>query len=74
VADPTRNDDSEAIRQAGSTPEDGDLSTRPAGWPGIPPPDERLRSAGDDVAEVTRGQEALEEELPSDRAQERGGP
>ncbi len=82
MADPTSDDETERIRQAGSTPEGGDRSTHPEGGPEIDSPDDRMqRSAESGEGEVpperpavTREQERLEEELPSNRAQERGGP
>ena len=70
MPDQTKPDeDTEAIRQAGSTPEDGDQSTHPRNWPGIPSP-----SGEGEVPDADSDEERLEEELPSNRAQERGGP
>ena len=73
-----RDPDDETLRQAGSTPEDGTQSTHPKGWPGIPDRDEAMRRSAEggegEVADVTREQEELEGGLPSNRAQERGGP
>jgi hypothetical protein len=82
MANPTRNDEeSEAIRQGGSTPEDGTRATHPGNWPGIPPADDEhmKRSAGSGDGEVPERDlpeepEPVERELPSNRAQERGGP
>ena len=75
MADPKIPDDDETIRQAGSTPEDGVQSTRPPEWPGTPPPDEdrTRRSAGSGEGEV-REDAPEQADLPSNRAQERGGP
>ncbi len=70
MAEPTSNDETERIREAGSTPEDGDQSTHPEGWPDIGKEGE----VPGEAPAVTREQERLEEELPSNRAQERGGP
>lgn len=82
MGDPTKSDEeTEAIRQAGSTPEDGNQSTHPGNWPGIPAPDDegmkRSAESGEgDVPErdVPSDGDPLDEELPSNRAQERGGP
>jgi len=82
MANPTRSDEeSEAIRQAGSTPEDGTQGTHPGNWPGISPADDehmkRAAESGDgEVAErdLPEEPEPVGQELPSNRAQERGGP
>jgi hypothetical protein len=73
VADPTKPDDqSETIRRA---PEDGDPSTQPRN----PPADEdrmkRSAESGEgEVPDPESEEEQHEKELPSNRAQERGGP
>jgi hypothetical protein len=80
MADPKSDDETEKIRQAGSTPEDGDQSTRPANWPGIPPADDadRMRRSAEsgegEVPDASGQRTELEQDLPSNRAQERGGP
>jgi hypothetical protein len=75
VADPKIPDDDETVRQPGSTPEDAVQSRRPPDQRGIPPTDEdgmrRSAEAGEgEVPEDTPEQA----DLPSNRAQERGGP
>ena len=81
MADPkSSNDDIEKIRKAGSTPEDGNQSTRPANWPGIPPAEDKDRmrrsaeSGEGEVPDATGQRSEDDEGLPSNRAQERGGP
>ena len=78
MAGPTKTDEAEAIRQAGSVPEGGETSTHPEGWPRIPAPDpDERRGPGAperDRSDVTQEQKDLESDLPSYRAQERGGP
>ena len=67
MADPTRTDeDAETIREAGSTPGGGGQSTRPANWPGIPPPDSEP-AEDEDLPEVTREQEQLAAEVAAER-------
>lgn len=70
MANPTKPDEaSETIRRM---PEDGDPSTPPR----TPPTDDDQleRSAESGEGEVPDEQEELEKDLPSNRAQERGGP
>lgn len=73
MADPTNPDDqSETIRRA---PEDGDPSTQP-----LTPPaeDDRLKRTAEsgeaEVPDPATEQEQPAQELPSNRAQEQGGP
>jgi hypothetical protein len=67
VADQKKPDeDTEAIRQAGDTP-DGEQPSTP---PRSPPPDEDQMKRS---AESGEG-DLPDEDLPSNRAQERGGP
>jgi hypothetical protein len=75
VADPKSSDDIETIQEAGSTPEDGPPST----GRGIQPPDDegrmpRSAESGEGEVPDETHEKDLEEELPSNRAQERGGP
>lgn len=76
MADPKSSDAIETIQEAGSTPEDGPPST----GRGIQPPDDegRMRRSAEsgegEVLDETHEEKDLEEELPSNRAQERGGP
>jgi hypothetical protein len=73
VADPTNPEEqNETIRRA---PEDGDPSTPPR----TPPADDdrmkRSAESGEgEVPDPAREKEQPQEELPSNRAQERGGP
>jgi hypothetical protein len=76
VADPKiPDDDDETIRQAGSTPEDGVQSTHPPDWPGSPPSDtDRMRRSAESGEGEVPEDTPEQADLPSNRAQERGGP
>ncbi|HET6981066.1 MAG TPA: hypothetical protein VFI53_02940 [Myxococcaceae bacterium] len=81
MADPkSSTDDIEEIRKAGSAQKDADQSSRQESRRGVPPTDDEgqmRRSAETGEGEVPGENpeaEELEEELPSNRSQKRGGP
>ncbi len=75
MADPKIPDDEETVRKPGSTPEDAVQSTRPPDQRGTPPPDDEGMRRSAESGEGELPEDTPEQaDLPSNRAQERGGP